>query len=159
VNANEVWGVDISARLLCEARKKGIRTLRSTAEALPFKKDRFDLVVCMGVLPYYTDPRQILAQIARVTKPGGRILVTSTTGSWLIRSVRFIKNLTWKKSQLNRLYSPADIRMYLTEQGIQVADTCLGFNDQIFSGNDGSIPLRFQLLSRVAAAFGTLPEQ
>jgi ubiquinone/menaquinone biosynthesis C-methylase UbiE/uncharacterized protein YbaR (Trm112 family) len=152
---NEVWGVDISAGLLNVARKKGIRTVRSSADSLPFRTDEFHLVVCMGVLPYYENPEQILSQICRVTRPNGRILITSTTNSLLIRSVRFLKNLSWKKSQLRRLYSPLDMETCLKNQGICVTDTCLGFNDQIVSCIKNPPPFRFKLLARVAAVLGT----
>ena len=157
-NENEVWGVDISAGLLKVAQNKGIRAMRCSADSLPFGNDMFDLVVCMGVLPYYENPDQILFQICRVTRPGGKILITSTTNSFLIRSVRFIKNLSWKKSQLRRLYSPLDMETCLKGQGGCVVDTCLGFNDQIISCKKNPTPLRFKILARVAAVLGTVPE-
>lgn len=157
VGQNEVWGVDISAGLLRIAQRKGIKTIRASAGSLPFKNDGFDMIVCMGVLPYYNDPGPILSQIFRVTRPNGTILVTSTTNSWLIRSVRFLKNFSWKKSQLKRLYSPLDIETYMNHMRIQVLDTCLGYDDQIVSCKDNPPPFRFQLLARVAAVLGTLP--
>ncbi len=156
---NQVWGVDISAKLLSIAREKGIRTLRGSADALPFKTGTFDLVVCMGVLPYYTDPDPIVSQICRVVKPGGNIVLTSTTDSWLIQWVRALKNLSWKKSQLKRLYSPHDLETSLEKQGACVLDTCLGFNHHIISCKNESYPFRFRLLARVAAAWATLPEK
>jgi SAM-dependent methyltransferase len=47
------------------------------AEQLEFKRDVFDLVVALGVLPYLEDPWRALAEFARVTRPGGYVIVSS----------------------------------------------------------------------------------
>jgi ubiquinone/menaquinone biosynthesis C-methylase UbiE len=154
---NQVWGVDVSAGLLAQAGQKGISTIQGSALSLPFTDSLFDLVICMGVIPYYVDPEPIFFHMARVTRPGGKVVVTSTTGSWLIRGVRRIKNMTWKKSRLQRLYSAAEIKSYLTAQGLTVADTCLGFNDRIIPGDRFPLPMAFRALARVAAACGIKP--
>jgi ubiquinone/menaquinone biosynthesis C-methylase UbiE len=154
---NQVWGVDVSAGLLAQAGQKGISTIQGSALSLPFRDSLFDLVVCMGVIPYYVDPEPIFFHMARVTRPGGKVVVTSTTGSWLIKGVRRIKNMTWKKSRLQRLYSPAEIKSYLTAQGLTQADTCLGFNNRIIPGDRFPVPVAFRALARVAAACGIKP--
>ena len=45
-------------------------------ECLPFGSDSFDTVVCIGVLMHVRDDRNALAELVRVVKPGGRILLT-----------------------------------------------------------------------------------
>jgi len=44
------------------------------AEALPFDAASFDTVVCTFVLCSVADPRGVLAEVARVLRPGGRLL-------------------------------------------------------------------------------------
>ena len=44
------------------------------AEALPFDAASFDTVVCTFVLCTVADPRRALAEVARVLRPGGRLL-------------------------------------------------------------------------------------
>jgi SAM-dependent methyltransferase len=157
VRHNDVWGVDISMGLLWTACKNGIKTVQGSAESLPFKDDLFDLVVCMGVLPYYTDPENIFFHLARVTKPGGTAVITSTTDSLLIKWVRNVKNMFWKKSQLKRLYTPADLKVYMTAQGLDVMDACLGYDAHIVSCASPRYPAKFRLLARVAAVYGSKP--
>ena len=41
------------------------------AEALPWEDSSFDVVVCVDVLEHVKNPRQAIAEIARVLKPGG----------------------------------------------------------------------------------------
>jgi len=43
---------------------------------LPFAKARFDAVVCTASFEYLTAPRRIVAEIARVLKPGGTCIIT-----------------------------------------------------------------------------------
>ena len=47
---------------------------RAIAEALPFRKASFDLVICRLALPY-TDNARALAEIARVLEPDGVLLL------------------------------------------------------------------------------------
>lgn len=47
------------------------------AEALPFPDASFDHVACISALYYFKDARRALAEISRVLKPGGRMIVRS----------------------------------------------------------------------------------
>ncbi|MFC1804915.1 class I SAM-dependent methyltransferase [Candidatus Omnitrophota bacterium] len=44
-------------------------------EDLPFAKDSFDAVLCIGVLEHTPDARRALSEIYRVMKPGGRLVI------------------------------------------------------------------------------------
>lgn len=48
--------------------------LSSNAEAIPFEADQFDWVVSTLVLCSVLDPARVMAEVARVLKPGGRLL-------------------------------------------------------------------------------------
>jgi SAM-dependent methyltransferase len=50
------------------------RLVTAPAEALPFEDASFDTVVSTLVLCTVTDPRRAVAEIARVLRPGGRLL-------------------------------------------------------------------------------------
>ncbi len=57
------------------AEANDVRALVGRIEAMPLPDARFDVVLAMGVLEY-TDVCAALAEIARVTRPGGLVLVT-----------------------------------------------------------------------------------
>ena len=68
--------------MLAVARQKapGITWRRGTAESLPFADHAFDRVVSQFGLMFFDDPVQALAEMARVTRPGGRIAVAVWAG-------------------------------------------------------------------------------
>jgi ubiquinone/menaquinone biosynthesis C-methylase UbiE len=75
-----VTGIDSSAGMLEQARGRlgGAADLRvvDLADPLPFKDDTFDDVVASQVLHYLKDWGPTLAEIHRVLKPGGRLIVS-----------------------------------------------------------------------------------
>ena len=76
-----VTGVDISARMLEIARKRaaeqgGDVDLRvGDAQALELPDSSFDTVVCTLALCSIPDPRAAVAEMRRVLRPGGRVLL------------------------------------------------------------------------------------
>jgi SAM-dependent methyltransferase len=74
-------GADISSEMLRRAaREPGSRAgwvqLEPGWHALPFRSASFDAVVAASVLEYVTEPVAVLAECARVARPGGVVLYT-----------------------------------------------------------------------------------
>jgi ubiquinone/menaquinone biosynthesis C-methylase UbiE len=66
-----------------EANRRGITNIVPTlgdAQALPFADDTFDAAVLVTVLGEIPDQEQALAEIGRVLKPGGRLIVGELFG-------------------------------------------------------------------------------
>jgi SAM-dependent methyltransferase len=55
-------------------RRAGTTIVPAPAEALPFEDDSFDTVVSTLVLCTVGDPERAIAELARVLRPGGRLL-------------------------------------------------------------------------------------
>jgi len=51
--------------------------LCAPAEELPFHEAVFDVVTCLESLEFMRDQSQVLAEIARVLRPGGVLLITN----------------------------------------------------------------------------------
>jgi SAM-dependent methyltransferase len=80
--ASKVYGIDISWKMLNRAYEytkfynlKNISLLRASAEALPFKEDIFDGISCCGALHLFPDLDNVLMEMSRVLKEGGKIAV------------------------------------------------------------------------------------
>ena len=72
-HASEAVGVDFSKGMLRTAQERGLSVAAGSATDLPFADNSFDLVCSFKVLAHVPDIRKALAEITRVTKPGGRM--------------------------------------------------------------------------------------
>jgi demethylmenaquinone methyltransferase/2-methoxy-6-polyprenyl-1,4-benzoquinol methylase len=76
----EVVAADFSPGMIAEGerRHRGIRNLsfvEADATALPFDDDAFDAVTMSFGLRNVNEPKMALAELLRVTKPGGRLVI------------------------------------------------------------------------------------
>jgi SAM-dependent methyltransferase len=97
-----LYGVDISEAMVkrAAARLAGHATItREDAEHLPFPDGMFDRVAASSVLSHVLHPEAVIAEIARVTKPGGRVVISISDESQIERGMRWAKML-----RLHRLF-------------------------------------------------------
>lgn len=59
-----------------QARTRNIAVAYYDGGAFPFESDSFDAVLCNQVLEHVFEPESFLAEIRRVLRPGGRLLLT-----------------------------------------------------------------------------------
>jgi SAM-dependent methyltransferase len=80
--AGRVVGADVNGGMLAVAREVShaypcpVEWIEASALALPWDDDVFDVVTCQQGLQFMPDPVACLAEMARVTRVGGRIGVT-----------------------------------------------------------------------------------
>lgn len=84
-HCRRVVGVDFTPAMLREAaalrRARGASNLLfclGDAEALPFVDATFDLVTCRHAAHHFPDLPHALAEMARVVRPGGRVVIDDT---------------------------------------------------------------------------------
>ena len=86
-----VQGIDPAAGAVAAARAHAAETGREigyavgVGEALPYPAARFDAVVCVDVLEHVADLGQVIAEVARVLKPGGWFLFDTINRTALAR--------------------------------------------------------------------------
>jgi demethylmenaquinone methyltransferase/2-methoxy-6-polyprenyl-1,4-benzoquinol methylase len=66
---------DLSLRMLQKAPAGIVRGVRTHVEHLPFGDDLFDRILVVDALHHFCDQRHALADLLRVLKPGGRLVV------------------------------------------------------------------------------------
>jgi ubiquinone/menaquinone biosynthesis C-methylase UbiE len=77
-----ITGFDLSQKMLRRARRRVASDRVSFVAAdlthMPYADGTFDAVVCGWVLEHLPDPRPGLRELARVMRPGGRLLLMAT---------------------------------------------------------------------------------
>jgi SAM-dependent methyltransferase len=78
----DVVGAEPSARMTAWARLLSEKVegavphwVRAWSDALPFATGSFDAAYCKGALDHFDQPALAIAEMARVTKPGGRVVL------------------------------------------------------------------------------------
>jgi len=83
-------GLDLTPAMLARAQAKiavaglGRRVAlhQGDAGSLPWSDDSFDLVVSLEALEFFPRPRRALAEMSRVLKPGGALIVSKYPDLW-----------------------------------------------------------------------------
>jgi len=95
---HHVIGIDLAKGALERAAlsdKTGrVTYLHSSAEALPFQENTFDAVAAMDLLEHVENPEQVIAEAARVLKPGGNFFFHTFNRNWL-SYLLVIKGVEW----------------------------------------------------------------
>jgi len=87
-----VIGLDLSRRMLRQAVERTaqfadrLTYIWQDARRLPFDDDTFDAVTCLEALEFTPDAREVVAELVRVLRPGGVLLVSNRIGQdarWL----------------------------------------------------------------------------
>ena len=89
-NKLEFFGIDFSTSAIDQISKriKG-NFMEGNVHKLPYEDNFFDRVVCTETLEHVDDPKKVIAEIFRVLKPNGKLLITVPEES------KDLKNENW----------------------------------------------------------------
>lgn len=97
----QLTGIDVSEEMLAIARGRAeelgrdVDLRQADAQALPFPDATFDTVVCTVSLCSVPDDRAAVAEMKRVLRPGGRLLMLDHVAS----TNRLLRNIQWLLEQ------------------------------------------------------------
>jgi ubiquinone/menaquinone biosynthesis C-methylase UbiE len=80
-----VIGIDYSLGMCKLARARGMLADHANALGLPFAEHQFDLVYSAEIVQYVDDLPTLLSEMARVCRPGGRVVVSTLNRSSALR--------------------------------------------------------------------------
>ncbi len=108
-------GVDLSADAIEFCRERGVRAVRGSVLRLPFADAAFDAVTSFDVIyhDWVEDDREALAEMARVLRPGGALLVR-VPALELLRGAHDAEVLT------RRRYTLGELRALVEAAGLRV---------------------------------------
>ena len=75
-------GVDLSASALAQANDHGVTGVRGDVTRLPFRDETFDVVVAGEILEHVTDLPAVVAEVCRVLRVGGTLVIDTIANTW-----------------------------------------------------------------------------
>lgn len=117
-----VHGVDHAEEMIALAKQQHPQALFSVADfnALPFPSASFDRILATNVAYFWKDDQAILAELARVVRPGGRISVYVT-------ETAVLRRIGLHETGTHRLFTPDQFREMLGSTAtIRAVDAGLG---------------------------------
>lgn len=114
VKRNTVYGVDFSEKSLAFAADRGLKTQTGDLGALPFESGMFDVVVCIGVIQLIEDYEPVIAELARVTKPRGTLLVQTLHQDSVQRK---LLGLVERSKKFDRMYAMDQLEQTFSRLG------------------------------------------
>ena len=116
-HVGKVIGADTNAEYLEAGRERApenVDFVEGDATALPFEYGRFDLAGCLRLLHHVRRPELAVSELARITRPGGRMLIADQLGSIdPLRSLELDRFERLRDPSHQRLLPDADIHGYL----------------------------------------------
>lgn len=108
----QIVGVDLTRELLAvgaqrlhDAGVDNVLLQEGNAESLPFVDDSFDVVYCRSSLHHFGDPVRAVAEMQRVCRPGGRVVLVDLVAPDATVRDRF--------DHVHRLLDPSHVRTFL----------------------------------------------
>jgi 2-polyprenyl-3-methyl-5-hydroxy-6-metoxy-1,4-benzoquinol methylase len=123
-----VTSMDVGEQLLAEVAKKcASERVVGDLLALPFDDESFDFVICTEVIEHTVEPRIAVAELARVLRPSGILVLTTPNRNWhfAIRLANFLRLRPYKG--LENWVRWRDLRRWLQDERLELLEY-RGFN-------------------------------
>ncbi|PWU21546.1 MAG: hypothetical protein C5B48_11185, partial [Candidatus Rokuibacteriota bacterium] len=120
----EVVAVDVVPELLDEARRQAstypnVQLVQGDATQLGLESGSFDLAGCLRTLHHVSRPELVVAELTRVTRFGGRVLIVDQVASSDPLSAIELDNFERARDPSHtRTLPDSDIRAYLEANGL-----------------------------------------
>ena len=139
-HVRQVVGIDLTPELLAlgaeRLRGAGITNVllqEGNAASLPFVDASFDLVMCRTAIHHMGDPITSIAEMARVCKPGGRVVVSD-----LVAPDADVRDAF---DDFQRLLDPSHARTFVPDELVDAVGAAVGTVDAVDAPGPFPIPV------------------
>lgn len=125
--ATEVIGIDLTPAMLAQAEANrqarqiaNVRFQEGDAESLTFPDASFDIVTCGSAFHHLVDPGRVLAEMARVVRPGGRVALIDIITSEIPEQAALHNQLErWRDPSHTRCLALSELVALFEQVGLQ----------------------------------------
>ncbi len=106
------------------ARRRGLYALHASALHLPIADQTMDTVLCLDVIEHVTDHEQVMREIGRVLKPGGKVILTTPASplvTFPLMSRNRVEAINRQWGHVRFGYTLAEIGQLFSDSGLAVA--------------------------------------
>jgi ubiquinone/menaquinone biosynthesis C-methylase UbiE len=117
----QACGIDLSEKMVAQAASllgSNVQSLVGDADNMSLPDNSFDLLTCNASFHHYPHPLKVLAEMQRILKPNGRLVIADP---WWSKNKRLVINY-YLNSPFNfggdvRIYSKQEMHQLLSESG------------------------------------------
>ena len=128
----DVQGVELSENGLKVCQQAGLTVHHGDLLSAEFANDSFDLITVRHVIEHIREPHPFMMELARILKPGGRLMIETPNSDALGRA---ILGANWFANEVPRhliLFAPDNLVRLANEHGLQNVSLSLGTTPKIF---------------------------
>lgn len=121
------YGVDLSTKMVEKAEENFIgrdnfHFIRADSRSVPLDSNSFDVIICTHSFHHYLAPLEVVKEMHRLLKPGGKVYILDpTTDKWIARLIdRIMKTL---QPEHVKMYSTNEFRKLFSDAGLRYVST------------------------------------